>query len=122
CFTICVVGSIVLPWALLCLRTALHPAFDHHWFKVFDFLIEVLIFAALTIACSTVAGGTLRAVIVGLSVSFISLIYYSWIVNDVGQTRLVGNLAYYVSNANAYLVNRSMLAVIALLATALILR
>jgi hypothetical protein len=122
CFGICLLGGMFLPWALLCLRTALSPAADHHWFKVFDYLTEVVISVVLAILCSAVARGTLRALIFGLSASFVSLVYYGWIVNGFIGSRLIENLAFRIDHTNPYLVNQYTLSAVALLSAALILR
>jgi hypothetical protein len=122
CFGICLLGGIVIPWALLCLRSALNPAVDHHWFKVFDYLTEVVIFAVLAILCSAVTRGTLRALIVGLVASFASLVYYGWIVNDLIGQRLAENIDVYIDHANPFLVNQYSLSAVAFLCAALILR
>jgi hypothetical protein len=122
CFGICLLGGILIPWTLLCLRTALSPAANHHWFKVFDYLTEIVIFAVLAILCSAVTRGTLRALILGLVASFASLVYYGWIENDVIGNRFIENLAFRINHANPYLVNQYMLSAVALLCAALILR
>jgi hypothetical protein len=43
------------------IAAAFNPAADHHWFKVFDYLTQVVIFAVLAILCSAVTRGTLRS-------------------------------------------------------------
>jgi hypothetical protein len=122
CFAICLLGGIFLPWALLCLRTVFHPAVNHHWLKVFDYTTEVAIFAALTLLCSAVSRGTLRAVILGLSVSFVSLIYFSVIYNLMDENELVDKLWSLIYRSNRLVVNQYTLSAVAVFAVVLILR
>jgi hypothetical protein len=122
CFGICLLGGIFLPWMLLWLRTALSPAVGHHWFKVFNYLTELLVFAVLAILCSAVIRGTLRALILGLVASFASLVYFGWVENEVIGNRLVEKLASHISHANPFLVNQYVMSAVALLCATLILR
>jgi hypothetical protein len=122
CFAICLLGGIFLPWALVCLRTVFHPAANHHWFKVFDYTTEVVNFAALTLLCSAISRGTLRAVILGLSVSFVSLIYFSVIYNLMDENQLVENLWSLIYRSNRLVVNQYTLSAVALVAVVTIIR
>lgn len=122
CFAICLLGGIFLPWALVCLRTVFHPAAYHHWFKLFDYTTEVVVFAALTLLCSAVSRGTFRAVILGLSVSFVSLIYFSVIYNLMDENQLIDKLWSLIDRSNRLVVNQYTLSAVAVFAVVMILR
>ncbi|HEY1685685.1 MAG TPA: hypothetical protein VGG19_13035 [Tepidisphaeraceae bacterium] len=116
CFALSFIGGILIPWMLLCARTALHPATNHHWFKVVDYSTEVLIFTALAVLSSSVVRGTLRAVILGFSVAFASLIFYGWIVDYFGASELAHVIVHHLQRANPLLINSYSLAGVALVA------
>jgi hypothetical protein len=122
CFALSLFGGIAVPWVLLRLHGAFHPGVDHHWFKVFDYSTEVLIFTALAALVSSVARGTLYAYILALCASFVSLIYYGWLIAGLRATQLGQELAWRIGHANPLFVNSYTLCVVALLALVLIVR
>jgi hypothetical protein len=122
CFAVSLFGGIVVPWVLLRLHSASHPGVNHHWFRVFEYSTEVLIFTALAALVSSVARGHLGAVILGLGASLVSLIYYGWLIAGLRATGLGHELAGRIGRANPLFVNSYTLCAIALLGLVLIVR
>ena len=90
CVGLTLVAGILVPWMLLCLRGLVQAGAEHRWFKVINYSSDELIFLVLTIFGSSLVRGTMRAVILGLALSFASVVYVEWIIWFLGKSGLGG--------------------------------